>query len=97
MAMSPALMGSASAATPMTSQLSSGAPNGGGAESGDMGALMGQIRQVAQSVDALGASNPALASGVTQIKTILRQMIMQAAQAASVQTPSGEALPGGGM
>jgi hypothetical protein len=62
-----------------------------------MGALMGQIRQVAQSVDDLGASNPAFASGVTQIKAILRQMIMQAAQAASVQTPSGQALPGGGV
>ncbi len=59
--------------------------------------LMGKIRAVATSVDDLGASNPALAPQVQQIKSILRQMIIQAASAASAQTPSGQAVPMAGQ
>lgn len=92
----PALVGSASAATPMTAALSSGAPNGAAPDTSGMSDLMGKIRQVSSAVDDLAASNPAVATGAQQIKTILRQMIIQAAQAASAQTPSGEAVPTAG-
>jgi len=95
MAMSPAMMGSASAAPPVTTTNQSPMP--GGDASGAMPDLMGKIRQVATSVDDLGASNPALAQEVQQIKLILRQMIIKAASAASVQTPSGQAVPMAGQ
>ncbi len=88
-------MGSASPAVPNTSLLSA-APNQGPDASGQMSDAIGQIRQVAQSIDALGSLNPAFGPGVAQIKTILRQMIVSAAQQASMQTPSSEAVPMGG-
>ena len=88
--MSPAMMGSASAAPPMGQ--GAGPPDASGA----MPDLMGKIRQVATSVDDLGSSNPALAPEIQQIKVVLRQMIIKAAQAASAQSPSGEAVPMGG-
>ncbi len=61
-----------------------------------MADAIGQIRQVAQSIDALASMNPAFGPGVAQIKTILRQMIVSAAQQASMQTPSSEAVPSAG-
>jgi len=54
--------------------------------------LMG-IRQVGQSVDDLGSAHPELSQEIQQIKSILRQMILKSAQAASLQTASAEALP----
>lgn len=68
---------------------------GGGAPdaSGQMADTIQQIRAVGQAVDALGSSNPAFADGVSQIKNILRQMVISAAQQASVQTPSSAATP----
>lgn len=92
MAPSPALMGSASPAVPNTSLLSA-APNQSPEASGAMSDAIGQIRQVAQSIDALGMMNPAFGPGIAQIKTILRQMIVSAAQQATMQTPSSEAVP----
>lgn len=56
---------------------------------------IGQIRTVAQQVDQLATLNPAFGQGAAQIKTILRQMIVAAAQQASMQTPSSEAVPTG--
>ena len=88
-------MGSASPAVPNTSLLSA-APNQGSDPSGGMSDAIGQIRQVAQSIDQLASLNPAFGPGVAQIKTILRQMIVSAAQQASMQTPSSEAVPMGG-
>lgn len=95
MAMTPALMGSASAATPVTTQNQN--PMQGGDQTGAMPDLMGKIRQVASSVDELGASQPALAPEIQQIKAIIRQMIIKSASAASVQTPSGQAVPTAGQ
>ena len=79
----------------MTSMLQSAAGNGSQGTD-QVAQAMGQIRQVASAVDDLGASNPAFAPFVQQIKTILRQMIIQSAQSASVQTPSSEAVPTAG-
>lgn len=89
-------MGSASSAPPQTAALSSGAPNGAGDDTGAMADLMGKIRQVSAAVDDLAGSDPAMAQGAQQIKSILRQMIIQAAQTASAQTPSGQAVPTAG-
>jgi hypothetical protein len=54
------------------------------------------IRTIGQSVAELAKSNPALAPQATQIAQILRQMIVSAAQQASTQTASSEAVPVGG-
>jgi hypothetical protein len=75
------------------------APQPGGAapdQSGDMAGAISEIRNIAQSVSALAKSNPALAPQATQITQILRQMIVSAAQQASTQTASSEAVPMGG-
>lgn len=88
-------MGSASPAVPNTSLLTTAATPGADA-SGQMSDAIGQIRSIGQSVDQLATLNPAFAAGVAQIKTILRQMIVSAAQQASMQTPSSEAVPTGG-
>lgn len=88
-------MGSASPAVPQTSLLSA-APNQGADPSGAMNDAIGQIRQIAQQTTALSALNPAFAPGVQQIQQILRQMIVSAAQQASMQTPSSEAVPTAG-
>lgn len=62
-----------------------------------MNDLLGQIRQIGQQVDGLGAALPALAPIVTQIKQLLRQAIVAAAQQASAQSPSGEQVPMAGQ
>lgn len=93
MAMNPALMGSAAPAPP-TSALAGLAPQAGAGD--PMADTISQIRQIGQQVDALGQSNPAVAPMAAQIKTLLRQMIVSAAQQASVQTASSEAVPMGG-
>lgn len=59
-------------------------------------ALMGQIRDVGQMVDALAADFPTLAPDVQQVKQLLKQMVVKAAQQAPTQTASGAAVPGGG-
>ena len=92
MAVTPPLVGSASPATP-ASALSGMVPPPDAGASPD---VIGQIRQVGQQVDALGTSSPALAPLAAQIKALLRQMIVSAAQQASVQTASSEAVPMGG-
>jgi hypothetical protein len=95
MAMSSAVAGSASAQPPTTTQLQSGPP--GGDPNGDLSALASQLREIGQSVDAVAQSNPDLAQQATQIKNLLRQMIVAKAQTASMQTPSAQALPMGGQ
>lgn len=95
----PAVAGSASATTPMTTANAVGAPQGGAPPQGDaIQQLADQIREVGGMVDEIAASNPALANEVAQVKQTLRSMIVKAAQAASVQTQSGMSLPtAGGM
>lgn len=95
MAMSPALMGSASAAPPVTTQNQN--PMQGDPAQDGVQDLMGDIRQLSSLADGLGTKQPALAPEVQQLKNILRQMIIKAASAASVQTPSGQAVPMAGQ
>lgn len=61
-----------------------------------MADTISQIRQIGQQVDALSQTNPAVAPQAAKIKSLLRQMIVSAAQQASVQTASSEAVPMGG-
>lgn len=90
MAFSAALMGSAAPGS--APQPDGAAPD----QSGDMGGTISAIRSIGQNVAALAKSNPALAPQATQIAQILRQMIVSAAQQASTQTASSEAVPMGG-
>lgn len=94
MAIAPAVAGSASAAQPVTSQMQEPM---GGAPSGDLMAFTGEIKQISQSVDALAQKNPDIADVLQQVKAVLRQAIVKKASTASMQTPSAEALPMGGM
>lgn len=88
--------GSASAAVPNTSMLTTGAAQGADAGQGDpVQQMAGQLREIKGMVDELGSTYPAVANEVTQINNLLRQMIVKQAQAASTQTPSALALPAG--
>lgn len=98
MAMSPAVAGSASATTPMTAANAIGALQGGGeagAQQDQIQQLASQIREASAAVDEIGATNPALASEVTQVKQILRQMLVKAASVATAQNPSSLQVPMG--
>lgn len=64
-----------------------------GADSGDLTAFAGQLRQVSQSVDEISAQNPDVAPIMQKIKGLLREAIVAKAQTASMQTPSAQALP----
>ena len=86
----PAVAGSASAAPPVTSQAQDPMQ---GADSGDLTAFAGQLRQVSQSVDEISTQNPDIAPIMQKIKGLLRDAIVAKAQAASMQTPSAQALP----
>ena len=89
MAISPAVAGSASAAQPVTSQMQEPMQGGGG----DLAALAGQLRQIGQQCDEVAQGNPDIAPMMQQVKALLRQAIVAKAQAASMQTPSAQALP----
>lgn len=91
---SPALMGQASAAAPVTSTMQDPMQ---GAASGDLSAFAGQMRDITSKVDELAAANPDIATDLEPIKGILRQAMVKKASTASMQTPSALALPSGGM
>ncbi len=58
--------------------------------------VMSAIRDLGQQVQQIGSLAPSLASDVQQIQQIMKRMIVKAAQQAPQQTPSAQALPGGG-
>ncbi len=84
----PASMGQAPPSSPF-------ALMGGGAETGDadvqpdQDALLQQIRDLLTGVDEIVGANPSLAQSAQQVKAAMRNMLVQAAQAAAPQTPSG--------
>jgi hypothetical protein len=59
--------------------------------------LMMQIRDVGSQVDQIASTNPDLAQEATQVRALLRQMIIKAGQMAPMQTMSSEAVPTAGM
>ena len=88
------LMGSASVAQPVTSQMSDPTQ---GAPGGDIQAFAGKLRTVTQAAQAVAQSDPDIAPLMEQILGICRQALMQKAQTASMQTPSAMALPMAGQ
>lgn len=57
--------------------------------------VMGQIRDLGQSLQAIGSAVPAFGPEVQQIQQILKRMVVKAAQQAPKQTASTQAIPGG--
>lgn len=57
---------------------------------------LGQVRQIGMAVDAFIQQYPAAAAIGQQITTLLKQAVVQLAQAQPTATPSGQAIPGGG-
>lgn len=58
---------------------------------------LGQVRQIGMAVDAFAQQYPAVAQITGQIAGLLKQAVIALAQAQPVATPSGQAVPGGGM
>lgn len=57
--------------------------------------LASQIRDMGSMADAIAADFPNAAQPVSQIKNLLKQVIVMAAQQAPTQTASGQAVPTG--
>lgn len=57
--------------------------------------LASQIRDMGGMADTLASTIPAAAQEVAQIKMLLKQIIVKAAQLSSQGTPSGNAVPTG--
>ena len=57
--------------------------------------LAGQIRDLGMMTDAIATDFPSAAQEVSQIKTLLKQIIVKAAQQAPQATASGQAVPTG--
>lgn len=58
-------------------------------------AVLSQVRDIGQMVDALALDLPTAAPVVAQIKTLLKKLVTDAAQTAPVATASGVAVPTG--
>ena len=95
--MPPGMMGAEAAPSSPFGALAAG-PDGAGPDPAQeqLTQMMGQIRDLAQQVEQISATNPALTQEVTQIKAILRQMVVKAAQAAPMQTQSSMDVPTAG-
>lgn len=75
------------------------AAGGGGMAAGPDPAMVQvaqQIQLILQAVMQLGQSNPVAAPKVEQIVNLLREIVVDTAQAQQAQTLSGMAVPGGG-
>jgi len=71
--------------------------NGGGVDQvqAALQELATQIRDVGTSVDAIAQGFPMVGQEASQIKNLLKQMIVKAAAQAPPQTASGQAVPTG--
>ena len=58
--------------------------------------LMGRIRDLQVQVDDLGGQFPAIQPLAQQVRAILKQMVVAAANQGSAQTQSSAMVPGGG-
>lgn len=78
--------------------LTAGTPPGAGGDQvqAQLQALVSQIRDLGQQVDTIGSAFPQVAPEAQQIKTLLKAILVKAAQVAPAQTASGMAVPGGG-
>lgn len=104
--MQPGIGGADAPAPDIGSLLASGAGGGAPAAGGPgmapdpngmlQDALM-QVRNIGQAVDAFTSQYPATAQTMGQVATLLKQAVIQLAQAQPTATPSGMSAPGGGM
>jgi hypothetical protein len=90
---------SASPAPPVTAALTAGPQDPGAAadqQRAGLEALMSQIREIGQQVQAIATDYPNLAADAQGIMQQLKKMVVSAAQQAPQQTASGAAVPMGG-
>lgn len=98
--MAPGMMGSGAAPNSPFGALAQGPEGvdaGANPAQDQLAQLAGQIRDIGMQVDQLATSNPALQAEAAQVKAVLRQMVLKAAQTAPMQTMSSEAVPTAGM
>lgn len=95
--MPPAPLASSASPTSAIGDLIAGGNPGAGADDtrARLTALVHQIGSIGQMVDAVAADFPNVAQEVGQIKTLLKQMAIKAAQQAPQATTSGSAVPTG--
>jgi outer membrane murein-binding lipoprotein Lpp len=90
------LASNASPSSAIGSLLAGGQPgDGADAVQAQLQALAGQIRDVGQMVDAIATDFPAAAQEASQVKQILKSIIVKVAQQSSPATASGTAVPTG--
>ena len=76
--------------------LAGGSPGqGADAVRAQLETLAGQIRDLGQQVDAVAMDFPTAAQEVSQIKNLLKAIIVKAAQQAPMASASGQAVPTG--
>lgn len=90
------LGGNVSSQSAIGSLIAPQAGNGGDQVRAQLQTLAGQISNIGQMVDAVAQDFPNAAQAVGQIKALLKQIIVQAAQQAPQNTASGSAVPTGG-
>lgn len=93
----PAPLASNASPTSAIGNLIAGGPQGGGGDQvrAQLESLASQIRDIGQMADGIATDFPNAAQPIAQIKTLLKQIIVQAAQQAPPQTASGQAVPTG--
>lgn len=93
----PPIAGAASPATPMGDALAQGLQVPGGAADAateSVVGIIGQVRDLKDQVDAIGADFPAVAPITQQIGQLFHQLTIQLVSQAQMATASGAAVPG---
>ena len=89
------LAGQNSPSSAIGNLLSGGQGQGADEVRAQLESLAGQIRDIGTMVDAVAADFPNAAQEVSQVKTLLKQIIVKVAQQAPTTTASGSAVPTG--
>src|SRR5688572_20363966 len=93
--MSPAPVAAASPSSAIGDLLGGGQGQGADQVRAQLEALAGQIRDRGMMADAIATDFPNAAQEVAQVKALLKQIIVKAAQQAPQNTASGSAVPTG--
>ena len=94
----PAPLASSASSTSAIGNLLAGGALGQGADQvrAQLESLASQIRDIGTMTDAIATDFPNAAQEVAQVKALLKQIIVKAAQQAPMSTASGSAVPTGG-
>lgn len=92
----PAPLSVASPSSAIGDLLAGGQGQGADQVRAQLEALASQIRDLGTMADAIAADFPNAAQEVSQVKALLKQIIVKAAQQAPTTTASGSAVPTGG-